>query len=163
MMENTAITSGGAGPLGGGYPIPVRALDTWWKFDIKRHLQPDGATHYVYRYLGSTCTNAGSPIESWLHAVLRPAGGRMIVERAWIEFDEEDEGHQRMCEYGLRGREIAEELRQPAAFSGQPLEEALASLVEINPAGCFCQPAMINHKWRQMLCAIHYGLSRPQA
>lgn len=142
------------------YPIPARALDRWWKFDIQRHPATEGHLHYAFRHLGSTCTNCGKPIETQLHAVLLPRAARWTVERAWIEFDEEDEGHRRMCEYAQRGQEFVAELARPAAFSGQTLEAAIAAVAEVNPAGCFCDPTMVNHKWRQMLCAIHYGLSR---
>lgn len=144
------------------YPIPARALDKWWKFDIKRRAADGGATHYIFRYLGSTCTNCGKPIETRLQAVLRPEAAGMRVERAWIEFDEDDEGHVRMCEYSVRGKELVEELARPAAFCGQTLEAAIEGMKAVNPAGCFCDPTMVTHKWRQMLCAIHYGLTREE-
>ena len=144
------------------YPIPSRALDNWWKFAMKRSTLVGGATHYTFRFRGSTCTNCGKPIESLLHAVLRPGAGGMTIEQAWVEFDEEDEGHPRMCEYNKRGKALLEDLKQPAAFCGQALEAAIAGLGEVNPAGCFCTAAMVNHKWRQMLCAIHYGLMQAE-
>lgn len=141
------------------YPIPTRALDAWWKFDVRKTPLSGGAVHYVFRTLGSTCTNSGAPIETLMHAVLRPLETAWLIEQAWIEFDPDDDGHKRMCEYNVRGREFVEDLKRPAAFCGRTLEEAIGGLGATNPAGCFCLPETTNHKWRQMLCAIHYGLS----
>lgn len=142
------------------YPIAPQALANWWNFDMKRKGAADGGTQFTFRYLGSTCTNCGTPIETLLHAIIKPGPESATIARAWIEFDEDDEGHPRMCEFNARGKALVEELGQPASFCGRTLEAAIAGLTEINPAGCFCAPAMINHKWRQMLCTIHYGLSQ---
>src|SRR5262245_1068680 len=107
------------------YPIAPRALDAWWKFDMRRRPLEGGAVRYTYRMVGSTCTNAGMPIETLMHAELRPAPEGLVVERAWIEFAEDDEGHRRMCEYIQQGPEFVEALKRPAPFCGRTLEAAI--------------------------------------
>jgi hypothetical protein len=142
------------------YPIPPKALIKWMNLHLKCRPEPGGALHYTFRFLGSTCSTGGISIASTLHAVLRERPEGMVVENGWIEIAPDDNGLRSMCEYGVRGPALLERLRRPPEFCGRTLEEILTQALPVNPAGCYCKPPMVNHKWRQMLATIHYALSR---
>jgi len=141
------------------YPIATKALAKWMNLYLQCRREPEGLLHYAFRFLGSTCSSGGTPIASTLHALVRESDRGMVVENGWIEIAPDDQGLRAMCEYGVRGPALLDSLRQPPALCGRTLEEILGEPLAINPAGCFCKPPMLNHKWRQMLATIHYALS----
>jgi hypothetical protein len=141
------------------YPIATKALAKWMNLYLQCRREPEGLLHYSFRFLGSTCSSGGIPIASTLHALVREGEGGVVVENGWIEIAPDDQGLRAMCEYGVRGAALLDSLRQPPEFCGRTLEEILTEPLAVNPAGCFCKPPMINHKWRQMLATIHYALS----
>jgi hypothetical protein len=144
------------------YAITIKALGKWARQYLTCESDGDGVRHYRFRYMGNTCCDGGTPINSVMHAMIRPEPRGMVFERGWIEIEEDDPGLQAMCEFYGRRWAFHDELERPPAWSGQTLEEVLGETIaqaKINPAGCFCKPSQVNHKWRMVLSTIHYALS----
>lgn len=144
------------------YAIPVSALARWSQTSLSLEPMADGGRHYRFRFAGSTCVGGGLPIHATLHALLRAHARGIVMENGWIEIGAEDAGLRETCGYHADREQLIESLLRPPDFCGKTLEEILTAPMPVNPAGCFCTRAMLNHKWRQMLSTIHYTLRRAE-
>ena len=146
------------------YPVAVRALEKWANNNLEKGLE-DGNSHYVFLYTGSTCTNGGTPFEARLHAVISGGNESPVIEKAWIEIPEDQQGPASgMCAIKGANSEKAgmffNRLAQPADFSGRDLESVVLEEKSMNFAGCFCNRSHVNQKWQMALSTIHFDLNR---
>jgi hypothetical protein len=141
------------------YAINLAALAKWAGLNLHAEPRDDGATHYRFQYLGSTCHSGGKPIRAVIHAIIRPGARGHVFERGWIDC-EPASGARLMCATANHGPEFLADMPHPPSFEGLTLDEILTSGFAVNQAGCFCSPPMRNHKWRQMLSTIHFVLLR---
>ena len=146
------------------YPLSARALDKWARSDLSCAADANGGRHYQFRFLGSTCTDGGSAFHANFHVVLSPSPQGAVIEAAWIDLplDDGNPGAAQMCVFQTQRDLFLAELSRPPAFCGGTLEAAIERQVELDYAGCLCFDQMLNHKWRNVLCTIHYALASEQ-
>ena len=143
------------------YAIPAKALDKWARADVTCAIEGDGALHCHYLYFGSTCNDGGQAFTATFHVVLRSQSHSLVIENAWVDLPlENNPGALQMCAYQTQREPFLRELRDPPSFCGMTLEDAIARKLEFDYAGCLCFEAMLNHKWRNVLSAIHFALSQ---
>lgn len=141
------------------YDIPEAVLRTWADNCLTCVDGKDGERRYRFQFEGSTCMDGGAAFTANMQILLVREQRGVVVKDALIFFPEQDMGTvSKMCAYQDRGREFIEGLQSSPSFCGQTLEEALNQPVPTNPAGCFCTPPMVNHKWRLALSTLHYVL-----
>ncbi len=119
-----------------------------------------GELHYLYHYIGRTCASGRTPLPATLHAVFTRCEDKddLRLQSAWIDMEIVRAGTGRMCGTIVRFAEIAAAVAQPPAFCGRTLSEILPLLASARRSRCFCNPEMINHKWRLALETIHWQL-----
>ncbi len=143
------------------YRLPVAALAKWANRRLSHTELAAGGRRYSFLYSGSTCANGGVPYTADLQADVVPAGGEAVLVRGAVIIPPEHRAAvATMC--GSRGRAAAflDGLAASPAFCGQSLEAILTTSLPQNPAGCFCTPPMVQHKWWLALSTVHYALAR---
>ncbi len=141
------------------YPISAKALEKWVKHDLTLLDSENGKRHYLFHYHGSTCTNGGTPFQAGMHAVCSCKRNRVILEKGWIEFTEEQSKNAReMCASKRDDKTFFQQLQQRPGVEGKPLEKIIKENAPINAAGCFCSEPMVNHKWKWVASVIHYSI-----
>lgn len=145
------------------YPISEKVLNKWVANKLTLKESVNGRRHYVFHYTGSTCTNGGIQFFGDVHAVCAAARRSVVIEKGWIEFTEEQqENARKMCAYKSSGEEFIAKLKEAGRISGKSLEKIIRENVPLNPAGCFCTDAMLNHKWKWVASTIHYSIIKAE-
>ena len=143
------------------YPVAVRALEKWKNNNLKIVDRSESVIHFRFLFNGNTCSNGGTPIKVYLHAVLNSSETDPHIVKAWIEIPENEmENAMEMCGFKKDGDEFLRKLSRFESMEGRAVREILNDESEINHAGCFCTNPMINQKWRMALSTMHYALNQ---
>ena len=149
-----------ADPRRSDYRIPEDALRKWADGCLTCRHTGSGRRRYCFAYTGSTCVGGGDAFTANLQIVVEESARGPVVADALVAFPVECRSAVRkMCEYQKRGEPFLDELQEAPSFCGKTIDEILAEREPENPAGCFCTPPMVNHKWRLALSTVHYALA----
>lgn len=140
------------------YTTNVKALKRWAAERL--HLDRDPAGNIVahFRYDGTTCTNLGSPLAFVYTVKLGPRESGYRILEQHCEPAPGDTGHQRMCQFLADPEPLMDAIRGEKPLHGQPLQAVFLWRHAPAAAGCFCEPALRDHKWALVLETIHYAL-----
>lgn len=143
------------------YPVAVRALEKWKNNFLEVLERSEDTVHFRFLYNGSTCCNGGTPYKAHFHAVLSPSGHDPRISKAWIEVPEDEiENVSEMCGYKKEGDIFLRKLSNFEDLEGRAVSEILTDERDLNHAGCFCEEAMLNQKWRMALSTMYYSLDQ---
>ena len=147
------------------YPVAERALSKWVDTKLELLSKEGDSFHFRFVFLGSTCNNGGREFTAHLHSVVNDGSSALIIEKAWIEIPQEErENASHMCtvpgDSSVQDEEFYSNLAKPAKFAGRSLEDVILEEVPTNFAGCLCNDAIINQKWKMVLSTIHYQLQK---
>ena len=145
-----------------GYHINERTLKKWAHEHLSVEPAKNGVVSFAFKYEGSTCSSGGIEIDSRIVIVLEKDKDNYIIKDANIEVCFEDDGMQRTCSFQEKGPEFLRKNISVTKIVGQNLEDVLQSDESCNPAGCFCSPANVMHKWYIALNTIDYYLHKRQ-
>jgi len=135
-----------------------RALKKWATRYLELNSTGDGQMHARFTLKGTSCSNDPFDIlyEVRLEAEesgFRIAGMECSVPDGQSAFDT-------MCEYRLVGAPFVASIASHRPFEGALLNEVLDWHPAVNPAGCLCETAHQDYKWRVVLQTILYELGQ---
>jgi hypothetical protein len=140
------------------YSVGSRALHKWAQERLQLNVLADRSVQARFRYVGTTCSNLGRPLEYDYHLKLgSPEAGYKIVEMCCAPAPG-DTGHAYMCEYLSDAKLLEQAMANEKPLLGRPLNEVLAWKRQFSPAGCYCDAVSREHKWGLVLEVIHYAL-----
>jgi len=142
------------------YTVNGTALERWAARRLRLETRADGTIHARFRYDGTTCVNMGRPLAFNYSVTLGPkeAGYPLLEQRCAPA--ENDTGHRSMCEYITDPEALMEAIDREKPLAGRPLADVFQWIRPSSPAGCYCDAASRDHKWRLVLETIHYALNR---
>ncbi|MCC6446365.1 MAG: hypothetical protein IT210_23295 [Armatimonadetes bacterium] len=140
------------------YTIPERTLKKWTKTHLTLACRSEGCLRFIFRYTGSTCSYSGIPIRSEITITLRPEEAGYRIVNAEIAFASGDEGFKSTCRHQMDGPDFIRSNIEQSGIVGSLLDEYLTRDLPVNPAGCFCAPDHVHHKWFMSLGTIAYYL-----
>jgi len=138
------------------FAFSERALKKWATRYLELNSSGDGQVHARFTLKGTSCSN--DPFDILYDVRLgaeksgfRIAGMECSVPGGKSAFDT-------MCEYRLVGAPFVASIASHRPFEGALLNEVLDWHPAVNPAGCLCETAHQDYKWRIVLQTILYEL-----
>lgn len=164
--STAATNSAEAGTAGEPSPQPAveysfssKALKKWSEQHLKIETAADGTIRSRFRFTGSTCSNAGVPIQMEYHVTLGPEFRGFEILAAQCRPAPDDIGFEQTCEF-LANPDFAQEVEAEKPLVGSRLDEVLQWRPASRFAGCLCTEADRNHKWLIVYQTLHYALIR---
>jgi len=142
------------------YAIPERTLARWAATHLKLVAETPSCLQFAFRYTGSTCSYGGIQIHTTLSITLRPEAGRYRIAAAEIVLLSQDWGLPNTCGFQMRGPDFLLRNLALTGVVGSYLDEYLTGDLPANPAGCFCAPEHMHHKWHMVLGTIAFFLKQ---
>jgi hypothetical protein len=133
------------------YSISPRALAKWASERLAFEAREDGTLHARFRYDGTTCTNLGQPLAFDYMVVLGPRQEGYPIRFQSCTPAPGDAGHTAMCQYITDGPGLMAAIAREQPLVGRPLAEVLDWHRSAAAAGCYCDAASREHKWRLVL------------
>jgi hypothetical protein len=140
------------------FSVNRKALDRWARERLSLAANADGTTEARFRYDGTTCTNQGHPLafDYTVKLGLPRAGYPILAQQC--SHAPEDTGHTKMCAYLDRPAELMAAIERDQPLAGERLDGVLSWPRAGAAAGCYCEPAAREHKWRLVFETILYAL-----
>jgi hypothetical protein len=145
--------------LGAKYATSVKALRRWAGDRLTLTENPDGTVDALFRYEGTTCSNAGRALFFRYAVTLGPRAERYPIVRQAVTPAEGDDGYTQMCRYKTAAPRLMAAIAEEAPLAGRPLDDVLTWQRPTTGAGCYCESESREHKWGLVLETIHYALA----
>ena len=142
------------------YAINPCALEKWSRERLNLNFLPDGSVEAKFRYEGTTCMNAGRPLEYDYLVQLAPRAEKFKILEMNCAPAPGDSGHKFQCAYLNDAASFMREITGERPLLGRPLDDVLNWQRAYNPSGCYCDVPHREHKWRLVLEVIHFALAR---
>ncbi|HZZ44404.1 MAG TPA: hypothetical protein VFE58_15825 [Tepidisphaeraceae bacterium] len=140
------------------YSVNPKALSRWITERLTLTPLPDGSTHALFKYEGSTCTNSGRTIRFHYEVTVGPRADGYPLRDQKCYPAPGDTGHTHMCRYMSNPEHLMVAIAQEKPLLGQPLNDVLAWTRTPSAASCYCEPNSRKHKWGLVLETLHYAL-----
>jgi len=142
------------------YAVPKKALQKWVKHCLTLVEQPDGSIVAGFIYTGSTCSNLGHPLRALMTVKLstKDESGQRRITSTGCTPSGNDLGVTRMCACLESPDRFLEKLNAYCPLEDMDLESAIRWAPSLEMAGCLCSEPSRNHKWRNVIQAIHFAL-----
>jgi len=140
------------------YTVNRKALKKWAEERLSLRVNQDGSLDALFRYDGTTCTNTGRALTFHYYVKLGPRADGYPIREQRCAPAPGDEGHTLMCRYLDNPSQLMDAIDREKPLLGERLDAVLSWQRQPSPAGCYCEPASRDHKWRQVLETIHYAL-----
>lgn len=140
------------------YAFPVKALNRWAENLLTIQPQDRGEILSVFRYEGSTCSDGGIPL-TYLYEIKlsSEADGYRILDTC-CRPDESNSGYKKTCSYIQNADRSMAIISNFQPCIGILLSQILEWRPRTEPAGCLCNQANRNHKWKIALQTVHYKI-----
>jgi len=142
----------------GDYAYSKKALKKWNKNHLTFERSSDGSIEAIFKFEGSTCSNAGVEIKYDYKLSLSSPKDGCEIKAMQCRPSGKDDGYTFQCPYITKGDAFLKEIDDQKPLLGQPLDEALSWEPDIVPSGCLCGEESRNHKWKIVLQSLHYGI-----
>jgi hypothetical protein len=140
------------------YRTNRKALARWTSERLSLTAQEDGSIHALFRYDGTTCSNMGQPLAFHYRVTLGPRSEGFPIREQDCRPAPGDNGHRAMCGYLSNATDLMSSIENEKPLLGKRLDEVVGWDRPDAPAGCYCDPAMRQHKWGLVLETIHFAL-----
>lgn len=142
------------------YQTNKKALARWVDERLTLRTQPDGSVDAVFRYDGTTCMNMGRPLTFFYRVKLGPRAEGYPIREQECSPAAEDDGHTYMCRFIEDSDALMGAIEREKPLNGERLNAVLGWERAPSAAGCYCEAASRDHKWRIVLETIHYALAQ---
>jgi hypothetical protein len=142
------------------YRTNRKALARWAKERLSLNEHDDGSIDALFRYDGTTCSNMGQPLTFHYRVKLGPGADGFPIREQDCRPAPNDVGHRSMCGYLSNAKDLMSAIDTEKPLLGMRLNEVIGWDHPHAPAGCYCEPAMRQHKWGLVLETIHFALSQ---
>ena len=156
-MSTTTGDPSGAGKTA-AYAFRTEVLERWAREHLQVRTGDDGRIEARFRYEGRSCGGISFDILFDIALQAEERGHRVLSSAIVVPGGYKS--YRTMCEHRLNGEYFVEDMVRDKTFAGRLLEEALGWEPDMNPAGCLCESAHRNYKWRMALQTLHYHLTQ---
>jgi hypothetical protein len=140
------------------YAYDKNTLQRWGNERMKIEIEDNGSFNAHFSFAGSTCSDLGHPLAFDFFVSLSPStDGYKIIDSNCVP-TEGDDGYKKMCSYIDKGDGHLALIQRERPELGRPLNDILEWEPTVIPAGCLCNRANRNHKWRIVLQTLHYQM-----
>jgi hypothetical protein len=140
------------------YSVNAKALKRWADERLTLTHHPDGSVDALFKYEGSTCTNAGRTIRFHYELTVGPRGEGYPLRSQKCYPAPGDTGHTHMCRYMSNAEHLMVAIDREKPLLGQPLNDVLSWTRPTSGASCYCEPNSRKHKWGLVLETLHHAL-----
>ena len=140
------------------YAFNERALKKWAKRYLRLQFSDAGSIHAKFTFDGSSCSN--DPFDILYEVALEAENDAFRIAGMECRVPAGESAYDSMCEYRLIGRRFVDTIANHRPLEGSRLDDVLDWHPVVNPAGCLCETAHQDYKWRIVLQTILYELEQ---
>ena len=144
------------------YSTSVKALRRWAGERVTLTPNADGTTRALFRYEGTTCSNAGRALFFEYAVTLGRRDDRYPILAQRCSPAPHDDGYTQMCRFKTAAPRLMAAIDEEAPLAGRPLDDVLTWPRPTAGAGCYCESESRQHKWGLVLETIHYALAQQE-
>lgn len=139
--------------------VDDKALEKWAANDLEATAEPGGSYRFVFRFVGSSCTNGGNEFPARISIRLNPGtNDQWLISDLAMDVPREHAGWLATCIHGSSRVVAPEKLTTSFPIAGLTLSDAIRADLPTNNARCLCTSIHVNHKVLLALSTVKWWM-----